>query len=693
MKLRVEHYTDPEGVAIEYGVSKKPIFVIPFPKDRFHRAEIVDAGTVLFVGSRRAQDRRNELLLSVYDLRANRFSRHAEVPDIKRLHHRLSRDRNRLFVVGNGLSIIDLHSLTRLKHYECYKVDSDNGRAASYANWTGGYMDASQQGWKHIVVRHDYYFGEVRDGEILLVQGMEPRHPSAEPPEVQQALTIDTDSDQVHARILRDANGNGPLSGIDPRAELAFIDSRQTGVFRAFVPLPPNAGPEGVLQARAGTTEAAKSGEPRYGLSVHLWPLADADASPMTVVVRSEPASHWKRGLEIGHFYDTDATVARDRALHMLDALPSAPNLQDEASWSLAAHAFIHEIIESPSDGTIWISFADDCLRSLDRNGRLGPLIRLAGEPSRMYGPGFTHEGDGTISVHRFIESGSLPGLARYRFDPRQFDGVAGPISIEPLAPETPVHRYEKAFAAFVRRQTRKRFTVPDWTRESCAAALQKQTKLLRNGFGDMVPASTERLNFTYRVGRSTMDEASFFAGLVERNVPVVHELRALLNTYLEVLGDGGEGVQPWEDPDNGIGALGSALHALAILDPDALDVVRVYLEKRDGEHEGYCWDAVLPAYFNRHGWQNAETVRFGIYAVLNRFWGGAHPYDLEGLREAMEKLTTPPDVAVTVRREADAFGRKPEWDYDAATYRAAFCALLDPAVNFEAAVLDGLKE
>ncbi|SFK54347.1 hypothetical protein SAMN04488125_102350 [Methylorubrum salsuginis] len=377
----------------------------------------------------------------------------------------------------------------------------------------------------------------------------------------------------------------------------------------------------------------------------------------------------------------------------MLDTLPSVLSLQDDASWSLAAHAFITQITESPSDGTIWISFADDCLRSLDRNGRLGPLIRLAGEPSHRHGPNVTHLSDGSISVHRFTFSGHLPVLKIYRFDPGQFDDIAGPVSIEPLAPDTPMHHHEKAFAAFARRQTRKRFTMSDWTPESCAAALQKQTKLLRNGFNDMVIASTGRLNFTYRVGKSTMDEASFFAGLVERNVPVVPELRALLNAYLEAMGDGGEDVQPWEDPDEGIGALGSALHALAVLDSDALDIVRVYLEKRDGEHEGYCWGTVLPAYFNRQGWHDAETVRFGIYAVLNRFWGGAHPYDLDGLREAMEKLMTPADVAETVRREADAFGRKPEWNYDAAAYRAAFCTILDPAINFEAAVLDELRD
>lgn len=693
MTLKIEHYNVPDGVAIEHSVSGKPTFVIPFPKDQFYRAESLDTDTVLFVGSKNAPDYQKVLLLSVYDLCAKRMTRRAEFPGVSRTHHLLSRDRHRLFVVGNGITIIDLHNLKCLKHYECYKFEKNRGRAASYADWPGGFMDAQQQGWKHIFIKHNYQFGEVGDGEIMFVQGMEPRRQPDEPPEIQQALIIDTESDQVHTRVLRDVNGNGPLNQIDSRAELAFVNSRQTAVFRAFAPLPPNAGPEGMRRPHPSSTQDTEAGEPCYGLSVHVWALVDANASPMTVVARSEPASNWKRGLETGHFYDPEATAARDRALRMLENLPSVSSLQDEASWSVATRAFIYEITESPSDGTIWISFADDCLRSLNSNGQFGPLIRLGGEPSHMYGPSCKHENDGIISVHRFIRRDYLPEIVQYRFDPKQFDGIVGPVSIEPLAPETSMHRHEKAFAAFARRQTRKHLTMPDWTQESCAAALLKQTKLLRNGFGDMVLASTERLNFTYRVGKATMDEASFFAGLVERNVPVAHELRALLNTYLEVLGDGGEGVQPWEDPENGIGALGSALHALAILDPDALDVVRAYLEKRDGEHECYCWEAVLPAYFDRHGWLNAETVRFGIYAVLNCFWGGAHPYDLDGLREAMKKLMTPPDVAETVRREADAFGRKPEWDYDAATYRAAFCAILDPAISFEAAVLDELRD
>jgi hypothetical protein len=317
-------------------------------------------------------------------------------------------------------------------------------------------------------------------------------------------------------------------------------------------------------------------------------------------------------------------------------------------------------------------------------------LIILGGPPTIGFGPILRFNEDGTVTVLRRPQSG--PGI--YHLHSAQFDGVAGPVTIDPRDTHPRYERHAESFGAFARRRTRKLIPVPDWTREDCASALAKQTKSIRKGFDHMVLASNQTLNFAYRVGRKTLDEASFFAELAERSIPIVPELRALLSAYIGQLGEGGEGVQPWEDPDEGIAAFGSALRALALLDPDCLDVLRAYLETRDGEHEGYCLDVVVPAFLERHGWRDAEAVRFGIYATLNRFWGGRKPPEaFQGLRSAMARLVTVEDATETVLREAEHFGRKPDWGYDASAYRAAFCTLLSPADPFEAAVLDGLAD
>ena len=197
---------------------------------------------------------------------------------------------------------------------------------------------------------------------------------------------------------------------------------------------------------------------------------------------------------------------------------------------------------------------------------------------------------------------------------------------------------------------------------------------------------------FQFRIDGEPVEEAEFFGRIVEKALPVVPDLRALLLAYTEALGNGGEGVHPWQDPDEGVGGLGPALHALALLDPDGQDVLRAYLETRDGEHECFCLETAVPAFFERHGWRDAEAVRFGIYATLNRYWGGRKPArGFHGMRTAMARLLTPGEAVAAVLREAEHFGSKPEWGYDAAAYRAAFCSLLSPTDPFEAAVLDGI--
>ena len=270
--------------------------------------------------------------------------------------------------------------------------------------------------------------------------------------------------------------------------------------------------------------------------------------------------------------------------------------------------------------------------------------------------------------------------------------GKSEPVTLMPARPGPLPGSHAKSFAAYVRERRRDRLVLPDWGRDSVAAALDAQRAAIAAGLPDLVDPEEDRLAFSYKVAGKAVREAAFFRRIATDALPVVPELRALLLTYTDALGEGGEGVQPWQEPEKGAGGLGPALHTLALLDPDACDVMRAYLETRDGEHEAYALEVVVPAFFERHGWYDAAAVRFGIYATLNRFWGGRRPpAGFVGMRDAMARLLTPEEAAEVVLREAEHFGRKPESGYDAAVYREVFRSLLDAANLFEAAVRDAI--
>ena len=433
---------------------------------------------------------------------------------------------------------------------------------------------------------------------------------------------------------------------------------------------------------------------------LHILDLASADAEPVTLSVRTAGAAAWAMGLTRNLTWGIPPEIERDAARDVLN-LPS-PHAEVDAPrfWGKMAMAFLPQVYEDPRYGLVWLSFADDHIRSLDGAGDLGPLIAFGGTPNVLDDdpdrnhpcPSLSFQGEDLIVVkvhgQRYGQK-----MGRYVFRTSDMAGRTEPVTLSPAKRGPLPGSHAAAFSAFVRQSRRDRFILPDWNRDSVATALEAQRAAVAAGLADLVDPEEDRLTFSYKVAGKPVKEPAFFRRIVKEALPVVPELRALLAAYTDQLGAGGEGVQPWQDPDEGIGGLGSALRALAILDPECLDVLRAYLETRDGEHEGHCLDVVVPAYLDRHGWRDAATVRFGIYAVLNCFWGGRDPYGIDGLREAMADLSTPEDVATTVLREAEHFGRKPDWGHDAGIYRAAFRALLNSALPFEAAVLDGLRE
>jgi hypothetical protein len=170
------------------------------------------------------------------------------------------------------------------------------------------------------------------------------------------------------------------------------------------------------------------------------------------------------------------------------------------------------------------------------------------------------------------------------------------PSQKKPTAPDI-----RDAFSAFVRQSTFVRIVVDDWTAAACARGLNEQEKRIANDYEKIIVGRTfiaEFLNFDYVVAGQTYSEEAFFQRILDRDVDVVAPLRKLLVTYL---GKIEAGHHPWQ---SGVGpALCSGMRALILLDPESLDLLRLFLTKRDMEHENYCYRRIVTEFGERYGW------------------------------------------------------------------------------------------
>ena len=643
-------HTPVSGAAITWDGSDEPVFATPFPKLDHIGAFAIDDETVLFVAARLAQSGDKDLstLLASYDLRQRRTLRRAELREVRSESAMMSVDKRTLYLTNfSGITAIDTGDLSLRRCMQLYRTDSDAGAVTSFAEldregqattWPAHERcEAAQEaGWQRILITSDSILRDLDQDSVAQFhpgwhsKGPEPRT------YWQQYEIFDWRRGSARSIVFRSEAEPTALDRMDQGARLFYVSRRLLGVFFPSAP------------ARVGDAgPPVDDASPK--ITVLLWRIDQPEVAPMLIRVRD-------------------------------DAKPGVS---------------LRTIYEDPRDGVLWLSFTDGCIRGLDGEGRLGPLVVLSDgfqagtRASRFVRPDpiVTFRGPADVVV----EKG--PFMARHVFRVADMAGKAGPVTLVPARSGPLSRRHAKAFAAFVRERRRDRFALPDWSRDGIAAALDAQRAAVAAGLPDLVDEE-DRLTFAYKVAGRPVKEAAFFRRIAKDALPVVPELRALLLAYTDALGTGGEGVQPWQDPDEAVGGLGPALRTLALLDPDCLDVLRAYLETRDGEHEDYCLDTVVPAFFECHGWRDAAAVRFGIYATLNRYWGGRQPPEgFDGMWEAMALLLTPGEAAEAVLREAEYFGQKPDWGDDAAAYRAAFRSLLDTANPYEAAVRDALTD
>lgn len=545
-------------------------------------------------------------------------------------------------------------------------------------------MGAEFAGWQAVMIQFDYQVTETSDGGLMHVERWMSRVTPGSEVKEQCFHVIDWRRGTGRRGLVRSQIRPTGLDRIDPGAELLHVTRRQVALFRA-------APPRCLDQAGAFACP-----DPRdHAVVLHLWPLDSSDVLPTTLAVRTADTESWTACILASPWWQVTPTDRRGALLEPLNHPSPIGEIGAPGFWSAAAAHVLPVVFEDPRDGLVCLCFADGHVRSIAETGRLGPMILLGGTPNvptdllyRFHShPEFTFQGSDLIVI-RVPSTTDWRKIARYVLRAADVVDLPGPLTLLPVKPGPLPGSHAKAFSTFVRESRHERLVLPDWSRDSVAAALDAQRAAVAAGLPHLVDPEEDKLTFSYRVAGKPVKEVAFFKRIERDALPVVPELRALLLAYTDQLEQGGEGAQPWQDPDEGVGGLGPALHALALLDPACTDVLRAYLDTRDGEHEAYCLDVVVPTYLRRYGWRDAGTVQFGIYAALNRFWGGRHPYGIDGLHEAMAELCTPEKVAATVRQEAEHFGRKSDGRHNAPAYAEAFRRLLDPDRPFDSAVL-----
>ncbi len=350
----------------------------------------------------------------------------------------------------------------------------------------------------------------------------------------------------------------------------------------------------------------------------------------------------------------------------------------------------LSDVAWEPDEAGFWTQFWSGStkmvrFRRVGVDGSLSPMFAFArfrdtGKNVRQDFAGFA---DGlrlairTVVGHVYVRRAWCDDVGPFRLITESEDGFE-PNAGGTVPSNPPLEQLERALGptrAYV-------VAVATFSRDVVASVLTELAQQVRARFGELVWTETFNLIFemSFVVAGTVVTEVDFFGQIRAARLPVAPELRNLLTAYLaalpSALKEDTVHEQVWGPPD--IGAFGPALHALMVLDADTLDVFRDYLALRDGEHEKYSTDVIMPSFIAAHGWRTDETLRFGIYFALVREHDGTRAsagfLNEFGLLEAAEEMLSPAMFATMIDEELDGFERA--FGTEDLTRRTLRCAL-----------------
>jgi hypothetical protein len=251
-----------------------------------------------------------------------------------------------------------------------------------------------------------------------------------------------------------------------------------------------------------------------------------------------------------------------------------------------------------------------------------------------------------------------------------------------------PLGAYCVAFYAFIKSLKTNTVKVASWSDEDCNAALAKLASRVEANLQDMIWDQDLVLSFT--VNGEVFAQRDFFNRLVVSRINAVQELRRLLSAFVEAQSQ--MKTRCWEDGEAGAYGLASALRALVLLDRRSIDLWRRYLCVRDGEHEAFCHDLLLPEFIEMHGWSDQEAIRFGIFCAVNWAWGcgGYTSHPGRELLRAAARMMSVEEFVDTLSDEVRHRAWPDLWkDQTDAWYFSGFAASLDRNSRYEMSIAE----
>jgi hypothetical protein len=190
----------------------------------------------------------------------------------------------------------------------------------------------------------------------------------------------------------------------------------------------------------------------------------------------------------------------------------------------------------------------------------------------------------------------------------------------------------QAAFDDFVHDEVAHLIDVPSDSEAGAISALQTLIGMFEKGVDALV--YDWRIHLKFRLDGETFEEKDFFNGLVRQSwTGTAPYLRKLVMTCLEQI-EAGQDFMPWPSEP--------AFRALVLLDPDARDVWRLYLQKGDSGHFEYPATDLFDEYVQSRGWHGADDISFGVYMLFERLnWSvdAEHVLDQCGLMAAAQRL------------------------------------------------------
>ena len=178
-------------------------------------------------------------------------------------------------------------------------------------------------------------------------------------------------------------------------------------------------------------------------------------------------------------------------------------------------------------------------------------------------------------------------------------------------------HDIERLIAA--RRQTQ--IPLREWSEAACVAAIDALAAQIND---DMYQRAVhDELRLVFELDGQAIGEAEFF-GDVQTSYPgAAPAIRRLVERYCDVA----RPLSPlYSDAGKGHEFLAYAAHALGVLDPSALPILRRYGALVDVEHQYHFASVTVPAIIAAHGWTDA-TLDFVFWVLAWDFYNTLSDY------------------------------------------------------------------